>query len=86
VSCSPQSWASGACWLLLQACLGLEIRGSERKVSFTKPFLPPSLEEIRIQDLVVGDASVDLELIRHDEDVGINVLRRDGDIGVVVVK
>jgi glycogen debranching enzyme len=86
VSCSPQSWASGACWLLLQACLGLEIRGAERRISFTKPFLPPFLEEIRIQDLVVDDASVDLELIRHDEDVSVNVLRRDGNVGVAVVK
>ncbi len=86
VSCSPQAWASGACWLLLQACLGLEIRGAQRKVSFTKPFLPPFLEDVRIEDLVVGDATVDLELVRHDGDVGVNVLRRDGEVEVGVVK
>jgi glycogen debranching enzyme len=86
VSCSPQAWASGACWLLLQACLGLEIRGAERNVCFTRPFLPPFLQEIRIHDLVVGNASVDLELIRHDDDVSVNVLRRDGEVEVTVVK
>jgi glycogen debranching enzyme len=86
VSCSPQAWASGACWLLFQACLGLDIRGAGRKICFTKPFLPPFLAEIQIRDLVVGNASVDLELIRHDEDVSVNVLRRDGEVEVTIVK
>lgn len=86
VSCSPQSWASGASWLLLQACLGLAIRGRDGTVSFCKPFLPPFLQEVRIDGLAVGGGSLDLELIRHNEDVSVNVLRRDGDVRVMVVK
>lgn len=86
-SCAPQAWASGAVFLLLQACLGLEVRGSERKVTFSNPVLPVYLQEVRIQGLHVGEeASVDLSLVNHGQDVGINVLRRDGDVAVVVVK
>jgi glycogen debranching enzyme len=86
VSCSPQTWASAAVFLLLQATLGLRVAASERKVSFTCPYLPSCLPEVRIAGLRVGEANVDLLLTRHAMDVGINVLRREGSVEVVAVK
>ncbi len=86
VACSPQAWASGAVWMLLRSCLGLQVRGAERQVTFYKPFLPPFLDEVRIEELGVGDASVDLILTRYGDDVGINVQRRDGDVAVTAAK
>ena len=87
VACAPQAWASGAAFLLLQSCLGLDVFASERRLVFSKPFLPQFLPQVSIRDLKVGDASVDLLLTRHDEgDVGVNVLRRSGILDVVVLK
>ena len=87
VACAPQAWASGAVFLLLQACLGLHVLAPERRLEFSKPFLPPFLPRVSIRDLKIGDASVDLLLARHDEgDVGVNVLRRTGSLDVVVLK
>ena len=86
VACNPQAWASASVFLLLQAVLGLEIRGGARVVQFTRPVLPAFLAEVWIRDLRVGHDSVDLALIRHDSDVGINVLRRSGAVEVVAVK
>jgi glycogen debranching enzyme len=86
VSCSPQTWASGAVLLLLQGCLGLELRALQREIVFSNPYLPEFLREVRISGLRVGDASVDLSLVRHKADVGINVLRREGRVSVVSVK
>jgi glycogen debranching enzyme len=87
VACAPQAWASGAIFLLVQACLGLDIFAPERRVVFSKPFLPQFLPQVSIQDLKVGTASVDLLLTRHDEgDVGVNVLRRNGGLDVIVLK
>ncbi|HEX7236817.1 MAG TPA: amylo-alpha-1,6-glucosidase [Gammaproteobacteria bacterium] len=86
VSCAPQSWASASALMLLQACLGLDVRGAERKVVFADPVLPEFLREVHIDGLRVGDASVDLYLVRHREDVGINVVRRDGHVNVVTMK
>jgi glycogen debranching enzyme len=87
VACAPQAWASGAVFLLLQAGLGLKVFAPERRLEFSKPFLPPFLPEVSIRDLKVGDASVDLLLTRHDEgDVGVNVLRRNGSLDVVILK
>jgi glycogen debranching enzyme len=86
VSCSPQAWASGAVFLLLGACLGLEIDAPERCIAFTNPMLPDAVDEMRITGLRVCDASVDLSFARHGDDVGINVLRRDGHCSVIVQK
>ena len=87
VACAPQAWASGAVFLLLEACLGLSVVAPERRVLFSKPFLPEFLPQVSIRDLKVGNASVDLLLTRHNEgDVGVNVLRRNGALDVVVLK
>lgn len=87
VACAPQAWASGAVFLLLQACLGLSISAPERKLVFSKPLLPPFLPQVTIRELKVGDARVDLLLTRHDEgDVGVNVLRREGEVEIVLLK
>ena len=86
VACAPQAWSAGAVFLLLQACLGLSIRGAERRISFEYPLLPESLKEVRIRNLNVNGSSVDLLLLRHGEDVGINVARRDGDVRIMMVR
>ena len=87
VACNPQAWASGAVFLLLEACLGLSVLAPEQTVVFSKPVLPAFLPEVSIRDLKIGDARVDLLLTRHDEgDVGVNVLRRDGALDVIVLK
>jgi glycogen debranching enzyme len=87
VACAPQSWASGAVFLLLEACLGLSVLAPEQKLIFSKPILPAFLRQVTIRDLKVGEARVNLLLTRHDEgDVGVNVLRRDGVLDVVVLK
>jgi glycogen debranching enzyme len=87
VACNPQAWASGAVFLLLEACLGLSVSAPEQTLVFSKPVLPAFLPKVSIRDLRVGDARVDLLLTRHDEgDVGVNVLRRDGALEVLILK
>ncbi|HWO89088.1 MAG TPA: amylo-alpha-1,6-glucosidase [Gemmatimonadales bacterium] len=87
VACSPQAWASAAVFLLLESCLGLKVQGSQRRVVFSRPVLPESLMQVSIKGLRVGEASIDVEAIRHDEgDVGINVIRRQGDLEVLIQK
>jgi glycogen debranching enzyme len=85
-ACSPQAWASASVFLLLQACLGVEISALERAVTFASPRLPVFVSELRIHNLEVAAASVDVVLVRHESDVGVNVLRREGEVRVSVVK
>jgi glycogen debranching enzyme len=86
VACAPQAWAAASVFLLLQACLGLEINGAEKQILLTRPRLPDSLGELRLHNLEVAGASVDLLLVRHEHDVGVTVLRREGDIEILVIK
>jgi glycogen debranching enzyme len=86
VACAPQAWAAGAVYLLLGACLGLQIDAAARRVSFVLALLPERIEWLRLTNLRVGDGRVDLLLEQHPHDVGITVLRRDGDIEVLSVK
>src|SRR5207248_10327327 len=82
VACAPQSWSAAAVFLLLQAPLGLQVKGTEAKICFAHPLLPEFLKEVRICNLKVGGASVDLLLQRHAQHVGLNVLRQTGSIEI----
>jgi glycogen debranching enzyme len=86
VACSPQSWAAGAAFLLLRATLGLDVLATERAVRFTRARLPAYLDEVRIRNLHVGTATLDLVLERHHHNVSIDVVRRDGEVEIVAIK
>jgi glycogen debranching enzyme len=86
VACAPQAWAAGAVYLLVQACLGLHVDAVGRRITFTHAVLPEEIDWLRIVNLSVGRASIDLLLTRHPYDVGVTVLRREGDLQVVATK
>ena len=86
VACSPQSWAAGAVFCLLQSCLGLSIDAPRRQIRFTRPVLPESLTCVAIKNLRVRGAVADLVLDRYSHDVGISVTRKEGDVEIVAIK
>ncbi len=86
VACSPQAWAAGAVFLTLQACLGLEICAREARVYLYHPALPECLQRVRIKNLAVGDACVDLTFERYAETVGVNIARRTGKVEIVTLR
>lgn len=86
VACAPQAWAAGAVFMLLQSSLGVTIHATERRMLFDRALLPDFLPWVRLLDVRVGDAAIDLMLERHTRDVGMQVLRRSGTVDVVTVK
>jgi len=86
VACSPQAWASGAVFMLLQACIGLEVDARGRTLRFNHGRLPVFLDHLRIENLAVGDASVDLLLGRQPQGMSVDVITRRGDVEVVTIK
>jgi glycogen debranching enzyme len=85
VACAPQAWSAASVFLLFQASLGLTIDGIGSKISFVRPWLPPFLNEATILNLRVGDASVDLTVVRHESDLGVKVQRKRGNVEILVV-
>ena len=85
VACAPQAWAAGAVFLVLQACLGMEILAVDRVLRFVHPMLPESILNVRIRGLQVGCAVVDLELTRDHETVRVSESRRIGEVEIITV-
>jgi len=85
VACYPQAWSAASVFMILQAMLGLEVRGFERRVLIDSPAIPPWLEWLRIEDLTVGDGSVSLMLKRTNEGATVTeILERRGSVTVEV--
>jgi glycogen debranching enzyme len=85
VACSPQAWASGAVFLILQSCLGLSIDARQSRIQLCYPALPEALQTVRIKNLQVGDATIDLAFERQSQSVGVDILRREGDVQILAV-
>jgi len=83
VACSPQAWAAGSVFMLLQAALALSIRAPQQAIGFSNPTLPATLDELTIENLQVGNAAIDLLVRRQQEGVAVEVLRRIGEVEVV---
>jgi glycogen debranching enzyme len=83
VACSPQAWAAGSVYMLLQACFGLSVRGPERQICFTNPSLPSNLSEVRMHNLRVGDATADFLIRRDGASVAVEILRKTGNVEIV---
>ncbi|MBC7996611.1 MAG: amylo-alpha-1,6-glucosidase [Leptolyngbya sp.] len=64
VSCSPQAWASGCLFQMLESCLGVEVVGVDSQLIIKKPFLPKFLNTVSITGLSLGDGKADFALHR----------------------
>jgi glycogen debranching enzyme len=82
VACSPQAWAAGSVFMLVQACLGLSIDGVAKRIHFASPTLPSNVDEIKIRRLRVGDAKIDFAARRSGKRVQIIVSQKSGDLDV----
>jgi glycogen debranching enzyme len=86
VACAPQAWASVVPFALLQANLGLDLCFAKREIRFQNPQLPKFLEEIRINDLQLGEASVNLRLRRQGATTEVAVVSKKGDVAVRITQ
>lgn len=85
VACSPQAWASGALFLMIQALLRIEFDPDKREIRFRDPRLPPSLARLTLRQLSMNGATVDVELQRSGSHVSMRVLRNVGEVQVSMI-
>ena len=84
VACSPQAWAAGAVFMVLQACLGITIDAGKRRVIFDRPYLPQGIPQLSVRDLRIEDNQISLFMERDRGPVRIQVLEKHGEVAVVV--
>lgn len=85
VACSPQAWAAGTPFLLLQAALGLTFDPARNEICLHNPYLPPFLDQVLMRNVKLGDASVDLSVHRDGDAVSVESIRTEGVIRVCVI-
>ncbi|MEB3173154.1 MAG: amylo-alpha-1,6-glucosidase, partial [Cyanobacteriota bacterium] len=90
VACSPQAWASGSVFALLEAVTGMAIGKDDTtgrvQVRLRHPVLPRRINVLEISGLRLGDEEIDLQLHRGDHDVGVLVRRRTSGVDVLISK
>jgi glycogen debranching enzyme len=90
VACSPQAWASGSLFGLLEAITGMGIGhnpdSGRVEVLFRNPVLPERINLLEIHGLRLGEEEIDLQLHRGEQDTGVLVKRRTSGVDVVVYK
>ena len=84
VACSPQAWAAGTVFMLLEACLGITVHVAKKQVLFDQPSLPEGIPQLSIKGLRVGNATLDLFLERKGRSVDVHVTDKAGDVDVLV--
>jgi glycogen debranching enzyme len=84
VACSPQAWAAGAPFLLLQAMLGISADAPANILNVSKPQLPGWLNSVELHDLRVGRSTISIVFQRHGETTGFSLLDKDGDVRVLM--
>ncbi len=84
VACSPQAWAAGSPFLMLQAILGISARAHENLLTVNKPHLPTWLNTVEVRNLAVGNSHISLVFRREGEITSFSLLSREGDVRVVM--
>jgi glycogen debranching enzyme len=74
-ACSPQAWASGTPFLLLQAMLGLAIDHAGRRIELVNPTVPAFVGDIIIRNLRLDDAAADFVVRQDGGAISVQVLR-----------
>jgi glycogen debranching enzyme len=74
-ACSPQAWASGSPFLVLQAMLGLSFDHGQRRIELNNPTVPASVGDITIRNLRLGDATADFAVRQDGGAISLQVLR-----------
>lgn len=66
---------AGAVFLTLQACPGISIRAARRPIQSDRPFLPSFVDWVKLEDLRVGEETIDVLAKRGADQTDVEILR-----------
>jgi len=81
VACSPQAWASGAVFHLLQAVLGLHYDVDANSVTLRNPVVPSWVGDVTVRKLKIGNGTIDFAVKQSaDGSPSIRLLDSQGEL------
>jgi glycogen debranching enzyme len=84
VACSPQAWATGSIFQLVQMMVNLVPDAPSNYLRIIDPALPESIQSLSLQNLRVGPTLLDLEFERSGGTTACRVSRKRGNLRVVI--
>ncbi|NHC38231.1 amylo-alpha-1,6-glucosidase [Scytonema millei] len=84
VACSPQAWATGTIFQLLQTIINLVPDAPNNCLRVIDPALPDSINRLSIHNLRVGPTLLDLEFERAGNTTACRVVKKRGNLRVVI--
>jgi len=92
VACSPQAWATGTIFQLIQVMVNLVPDAPGNHLRILDPALPASIQHLSLKNFRVGSTLVDLEFVREGNSLeersesatACRVVRKRGNLRVVI--
>lgn len=84
VGCTPQAWATGSIFQLLQMMVNLVPDAPNNCLRIIDPALPESITQLSLHNLRVGSTLLDLEFERSGSTTACRVAKKRGNLRVVI--
>ncbi|KAB8314942.1 amylo-alpha-1,6-glucosidase [Tolypothrix campylonemoides VB511288] len=84
VACTPQAWATGSIFQLLQMIVNLVPDAPNNCLRIIDPTLPESISSLSLHNLKVGSTILDLEFERSGSTTACRVAKKRGNLRVVI--
>ena len=84
VACTPQAWATGSIFHLLQMMVNLVPDAPNNCLRIIDPALPESINQLSLHNLRVGPTVLDLEFERSGSTTACRVAKKRGNLRVVI--
>ncbi|MEA5573843.1 amylo-alpha-1,6-glucosidase [Calothrix sp. UHCC 0171] len=84
VACTPQAWATGSIFQLLQMMVNLVPDAPNNCLRIIDPALPESINRLSLHNLRVGPTILDLEFERSGNTTACRVAKKRGNLRVVI--
>ncbi len=84
VACTPQAWATGSVFQLLQMMVNLVPDAPSNTLRIIDPALPSSINHLCLRNLRVGSTLLDLEFERSNGTTACRVSKKRGNLRVII--
>lgn len=84
VACTPQAWATGSVFQMLQMMVNLVPDAQNNCLRIIDPTLPESINQLSLHNLRVGTTLLDLEFERSGNTTACRVAKKRGNLRVVI--
>jgi len=85
VACSPQAWACGSIYLIIQSLLDINLDVANNKI-YLKPILPDEINKVEVKNLKIGDNRADFTLIKEGNRIKLGKAKVEGSIELIFLK